>query len=92
MPDNIISDTSCFTVLTNIGELDLLQKTYGQVITTNEVATEFGQQLPDRVKIKSTTDKYKQQILELQVDNKIRKSDFRLTKEIELQALNEAGE
>ncbi|MDP2208857.1 MAG: DUF3368 domain-containing protein [Bacteroidota bacterium] len=68
MPNAIISNTSCFIVLTNIGELDLLQKTYGKVITTIEVATEYGQQFPDLVKIKSTTDKYRQQILELQID------------------------
>lgn len=68
MPNTIISNTSCFIVLTNIGELDLLQKTYGEIITTYEVATEFGQQLPDWVKIKLTTDKYRQKILELQID------------------------
>jgi hypothetical protein len=67
MPNTIISNTSCFIVLTKIGELDLLQKTYGQVITTIEVATEYGQQFPDWVKIKSTT------------DNKY--LNFRLTKE-----------
>jgi len=28
MPKTIISDTSCFIILTNIGELDLLRKVY----------------------------------------------------------------
>ena len=34
MPKAIISDTSCFIILTNIGELDLLRKVYGQIVTT----------------------------------------------------------
>ncbi len=68
MPKTIISDTSCFIILTNIGELDLLQKTYGEVITTIEVATEYGQTLPDWVVIKAATNKYTRQILELQID------------------------
>ena len=33
----IISDTSCFIILTNIGELDLLQLTFGEIVTTEEV-------------------------------------------------------
>lgn len=45
MPKAIISDTSCFIVLTNIGKLDLLQKVYGQIITTPEIAAEFGEPL-----------------------------------------------
>jgi predicted nucleic acid-binding protein len=43
MHKTIISDTSCLIVLSNIGELDLLQKTYGEIVTTMEVATEYGQ-------------------------------------------------
>lgn len=151
MPKTIISDTSCFIVLSNIGELELLQKTYGQIVTTIEVATEFGQPLPDWVEIKSAADKHLQQILEMQIDvgeasaialalensdctiilddnkarkvaehlglsitgtigvivkaklrgvissvkpyfKKIKETDFRLTDEIEKQALKEAGE
>lgn len=68
MPKTIISDTSCFIILSNIGELDLLQKIYEKVTTTIEVAAEYGQQLPDWVEIKSAADKYKQQILEMQID------------------------
>ena len=47
MPKIIISDTSCFIVLTNIGELDLLYKVYGRIITTIDIATEFGETLPE---------------------------------------------
>lgn len=64
----IISDTSCFIILTNIGELELLHKLYGQITTTIDIATEFGEPLPDWVEIATVTDKAKQQLLELQID------------------------
>jgi predicted nucleic acid-binding protein len=68
MPKIIISDTSCFIILSNIGELDLLHKVYGQIITTNEIAIEFGQTLPEWVEIQNAKDKYSQQLLEMQID------------------------
>ena len=68
MPKTIISDTSCFIILTNIGELELLHKVYGEIITTIDIATEFGETLPDWVEIIKVTDTYKQQLLELQID------------------------
>lgn len=68
MHKTIISDTSCFIVLANIGELDLLQKVYGKIITTIEVATEYGEPLPDWVEVEKVNDNYKQQLLEMQVD------------------------
>ncbi len=151
MPKAIISDTSCFIVLTNVGELDLLQKVYGQIVTTPEIAAEFGEPLPEWVEIAEVKDKYRQTILELQIDKgessaialaletsnsvvilddykarkiaerlgiiytgtigviikaklsgiipsvkpilkKIKQTDFRLSAEIETQALKEAGE
>ena len=147
----IISDTSCFIILTNIGELELLHKVYGQIVTTLDIATEYGQTLPEWVEIAPVKDKYRQQILEMQIDRgessaialaletpgstiilddykarkiaeqlgltftgtvgviikaklkgiipsikpileKIKQTDFRLSAEIELQALKEAGE
>lgn len=151
MPKTIISDTSCFIILSNIKELDILQKIYGQVMTTIEIATEFGEHLPDWVVIQQVNNKYSQQLLEMQIDkgessaialaleipdstiilddnkarkianqlglnitgtigvivkaklngiipsikpilSKIRLTDFRLTIELELLALKEAGE
>ncbi len=151
MPETIISDTSCFIVLTNIGELELLKTIYGSVTTTPEVAAEFGSPLPKWVELKSAVDKSRQRILELTLDKgeasaialaleisdstiildddkarkvaeklgleitgtigiiikaklqktipsikpyitKIRKTDFRMSPELELQALREAGE
>ena len=151
MPKTIISDTNCFIILTNIGELELLHKVYGQVLTTIDIATEYGEPLPDWVEIATVTDKYTQQLLEMQIDKgessaialaletpdstvilddykarkiaqqlgltytgtmgviikaklkgiissikplleKIKQTDFRLSPEIELQALKEANE
>ncbi|OYU94256.1 MAG: DUF3368 domain-containing protein [Bacteroidetes bacterium B1(2017)] len=68
MPKVVISDTSCLIILSKIGELDLLQKIYGQVITTNDIADEFGETLPNWVEIKEVVDKVKQNILETQLD------------------------
>lgn len=67
-PRTIVSDTSCFIVLQNIGELDLLRKVYGEVLTTETVAEEFGEDLPEWVKIESPKDNVKQLLLELQID------------------------
>jgi predicted nucleic acid-binding protein len=68
MPKVVIADTSCFIVLSNINELDLLQKVYGEITTTAVIASEFGNTLPEWVTIKSPKDIQKQKILELQVD------------------------
>jgi predicted nucleic acid-binding protein len=67
MHKTIISDTSCFIILSKIDELDLLQKLYGQVTTTLDIAKEFGEKLPDWIIIEKVTDKYSQQILEMQI-------------------------
>ena len=68
MPKTIIADTSCFIILTNIGEIDLLYKVYGEIITTIDIAIEFGETLPEWVEIISVKDKYRQQLLEIQID------------------------
>jgi predicted nucleic acid-binding protein len=68
MPKTIISDTSCFIILTNIGELELLYQLYGQISTTPDIAAEYGDPLPAWVEIVSVADKHKQQLLELQID------------------------
>lgn len=68
MPKTIISDTSCLIILTNIGELELLHKIYGQVTTTSDVATEYGEPLPKWVEILNPTDISKRKLLELQID------------------------
>ncbi|WP_295675937.1 hypothetical protein [uncultured Mucilaginibacter sp.] len=68
MPDVVIADTSCFIILSNINELDLLLKVYGRIITTHDIVKEFGETLREWIVIKSPFDFQKQQILELQVD------------------------
>ena len=68
MHEIIIADTSCFIILSNIGELNLLQKIYVNITTTIEVANEYGQPLPDWVLIKASLNTHYQQILELQID------------------------
>lgn len=68
MPKTIISDTSCLIVLSKIGALELLQKVYGQIITTSAIAEEYGESLPEWVIIKEVVDIFKQKILELQID------------------------
>ena len=151
MHNAIISDTSCFIILANIDELELLQKVYGHILTTIEIAQEYGEKLPEWVEVVAVKDKYRQQLLEMQIDigessaialaletpnstvvlddykarkiadqlglsftgtigiiikakitgvipsikpilQKMRQTDFRLSAEIELQALREAGE
>ncbi|AWH84977.1 DUF3368 domain-containing protein [Flavobacterium album] len=64
----IISDTSCLIILSKIGELDLLKLIYGQIITTPEIAEEFGEPLPEWIIVRRIADNSRQQILELQID------------------------
>ncbi len=68
MPKTVISDTSCLIILTNIGELHLLHKVYKEIITTIEVATEYGESLPEWIEIMPVADKYRQELLEMQID------------------------
>ena len=151
MPKIIISDTSCFILLTNIGELELLHQVYNNIVTTSDIIAEYGEPLPGWVIIESVKAQQKQALLEMQVDkgeasaialaleipgstvilddykarkiaerlnlnitgtlgvivkakvlglipsikpflSKIKKTNFRLSKEIEILALKEAGE
>jgi len=68
MPKVIISDTSCFIILSKIDEMSLLQKVYGHVVTTLEISEEFGEPLPLWVEVTSVKDKIRQQLLEMQID------------------------
>jgi len=64
----IIADTSCFITLSNIGELNLLRLLYKKIVTTTEIAQEYGESLPDWVEVVVVSDKAKQELLEMQVD------------------------
>ena len=68
MPKTIISDTSCIILLDKIGELEILNHLFGTIVTTQEVAEEFGQQLPSWFEIQKPKDKNYQSILEASVD------------------------
>lgn len=68
MQKAIISDTSCFILLDNINEFNLLKSLYGTIITTPEVEAEYGNPLPEWVKIKEPTNKTYQSIIEVTVD------------------------
>jgi len=55
-------------LLDKIGELDILNKLFGTIITTSEVAEEFGQTLPAWIELRQPTDKNYQSIIEATVD------------------------
>ena len=69
MPRTVIADTSCLIVLTNIGELELLHKIYGNIVTTRDVAAEYDEPLPEWIEIIPVADSRKQQLLEFQLDS-----------------------
>lgn len=64
----VIADASCFILLDKIDNLLILQKLFGTVTTSTEVAEEFGKPLPEWIQIKSAQDKNFQSALFLQVD------------------------
>ena len=68
MPKIVISDASTLILFDKIDELDLLQKVYGTLITTPEVAEEFGENLPNWIRIQTVADKKYQEFLKTQVD------------------------
>lgn len=53
MQATIISDTSCLILLEKIGALNLLQKLFGKIVTTQIVADEFGKHLPDWIRVQT---------------------------------------
>ena len=68
MPKIVISDTSTLILFQKIEEFNLLQKVYGELITTPEIAMEFGDELHGWIKIQSASDKKYQDFLYTQVD------------------------
>ncbi|MFC5283994.1 hypothetical protein [Pedobacter alpinus] len=65
----VISDTSTLIIFNKINEIALLNKVYGELITTPEIAEEFGEKLPDWIKVKSVSDRKYQKFLETQIDS-----------------------
>tara|TARA_Y100001972_G_scaffold129004_2_gene193367 strand:+ start:786 stop:1241 length:456 start_codon:yes stop_codon:yes gene_type:complete len=68
MPRVIISDTSCFIILSKIDKLDILKQVYGEVTTTVDIANEYGESLPEWVRVIEVNDKNRQALLEMQID------------------------
>ena len=68
MEATIISDTSCLILLDKIGELHLLQELFGEEVTTQIVADEFGGYWPTWLRIQNPKGKSSQLILEATVD------------------------
>jgi predicted nucleic acid-binding protein len=68
MQKTVIADASCLILLDKINELHLLQKLFGEIYTTPEIALEFGNQFPDWVIITQAKDKNYQTIIEAHVD------------------------
>jgi predicted nucleic acid-binding protein len=69
MPKIVISDTSTLILFHKIKEFNLLQKVYGELITTPEIAEEFGEDLPNWITIQAASDKKYQDFLETQIDS-----------------------
>ena len=65
----VIADTSCFILLDKINELDILQKVFHVVTTTEDIAAEFCKELPVWVQVKPVMNKEYQLLLQLEVDN-----------------------
>ena len=67
MPD-MLSNTSCFIALDNIGQLDLLHSLYDIIHISEEVAAEFGVLVPAWIKVHPVQDKTKLNILHNLID------------------------
>ena len=52
----VISDTSTLILLHKINEFELLKEVYGKLMTTPEIADEFGEKLPDWITMQSVKD------------------------------------
>jgi predicted nucleic acid-binding protein len=69
MPEKIIiSDTSSLIALTNIGELELLERVYEEVVITPEIGEEYGLETPDWIRIEKIEDVQKFKLLNLELD------------------------
>ncbi|HPF94235.1 MAG TPA: DUF3368 domain-containing protein [Tenuifilaceae bacterium] len=64
----VIADTSCLIAFSKIEAIELLKKLYGEVYVTEEIALEFGESLPEWIRIESVKNKKYQQLLDLYLD------------------------
>jgi predicted nucleic acid-binding protein len=68
MDELIVSDTSCLIVLHKTEQLHLLNALFPVVIVTPEIANEFGEELPQWIRIQKPQDIRFQRVLETQID------------------------
>jgi predicted nucleic acid-binding protein len=69
MPNiTVVADTSCLIALSKIDAIQLLKELYQEVYITDEIAVEFGEKLPDWVKVENVKNKKYQQLLDLYLD------------------------
>lgn len=64
----IITDTSCLIALSKLDLLESLDKIYQDIRITPEIESEFGEPLPEFIKISEPKDKKYQKILETILD------------------------
>lgn len=64
----VIADTSCFILLDKIEALFVLQQLFKEIITSLEVTSEFGKELPEWIKIEKVQDQKFMNALLLEVD------------------------
>ncbi len=64
----VIPDTSCLILLTKIGEIEILNRLFDNVIVSTHVNIEFGEMLPPWVSIKSPRNHHYQELLMLEID------------------------
>lgn len=69
MPEIVISDTSCLILLTKINEIHLLHDCYKRVTITQEVALEFGSELPEWIEVRAVQNKSFQRSFNQLVDS-----------------------
>jgi len=69
MPNiTVIADTSCLIALSKIEGIELLKELYQEVYITEEIAFEFGETLPEWIRIENVKNKKYQQLLDLYLD------------------------
>lgn len=64
----VITDTSCLIALSKLEIITILQKLYSEVIVTSEIVDEFGEPLPDWIKIQNASNPNYKKILENVLD------------------------
>lgn len=64
----VIADTSCLIALSKIDAIELLKELYEEIYITEEIALEFGENLPEWVRIENVKNKTYQQLLDLFLD------------------------